>query len=242
MDWVKLGSSYFLDVAIACLDDAGEVMFLRGLAYCGASESGGFIPAAALPALGRRNQAKTADALVVAGKWEQVLGGYQVVQWQKWQSELEALIGRRKKEAARKRRARAAGQSAPEPLDVSADAGADNGGTESRGEEETTTQPVVVRSTSPTRRTRVTADWRPSSGAWLWAAGQFPGHDLERELEQFRDYHTGKGNVMASWDAAWRTWMRNTQTFQPSRSTPPAVADAMEPARRRALAAMGDPA
>src|SRR6266568_1324159 len=104
MDWVKLGSGYFLDVAIACLDDAGEVMFLRGLAYCGAADSGGFIPEAMLPALGRRNQTKTAAAIVKAGKWERVDGGYRVTQWEKWQHELEVLLGKRRREADRKRR------------------------------------------------------------------------------------------------------------------------------------------
>jgi hypothetical protein len=29
------------------------------------------------------------------------------------------------------------------------------------------------------------------------------------ELERFRNYHFGKGSLMADWDAAWRTWWLN---------------------------------
>ena len=32
-------------------------------------------------------------------------------------------------------------------------------------------------------------------------------------FEEFRDYHIGKGNLMADWPAAWRTWVRNQIKF-----------------------------
>jgi hypothetical protein len=33
------------------------------------------------------------------------------------------------------------------------------------------------------------------------------------EWERFVDYHVGKGNLMADWMAAWRTWLRNGKSF-----------------------------
>lgn len=34
-----------------------------------------------------------------------------------------------------------------------------------------------------------------------------------RMFERFADYHRSKGNLMADWDAAWRTWVRNQVEF-----------------------------
>lgn len=33
------------------------------------------------------------------------------------------------------------------------------------------------------------------------------------ETERWLDYHRGKGNVMADWTAAWRTWMRRAVEY-----------------------------
>lgn len=38
-------------------------------------------------------------------------------------------------------------------------------------------------------------------------------HEIEPEFEKFRDHHVSKGNVMADWLAAWRTWCRNAVQF-----------------------------
>lgn len=36
------------------------------------------------------------------------------------------------------------------------------------------------------------------------------------EWGKFRDYHLSKGNLMADWSAAWRTWLVKVAQFQPS--------------------------
>ncbi len=62
-------------------------------------------------------------------------------------------------------------------------------------------------------RTRITPDWQPSEGCRTWAAGAVTEAGVEvaltHELEQFRDYHDGKGTLAANWDATFRTWVRN---------------------------------
>lgn len=35
------------------------------------------------------------------------------------------------------------------------------------------------------------------------------------EWKKFRDHHLSKGNLMADWSAAWRTWLGNIAQFQP---------------------------
>jgi hypothetical protein len=46
-----------------------------------------------------------------------------------------------------------------------------------------------------------------------WAADTTPGLDLDAETENFLDHHRAKGSTFKSWDAAWRTWMRNAVKF-----------------------------
>lgn len=113
MDWCKLSARYYLDKAIAQQDDAGEVMFTRALAYAADQEEGGFIPAGMLHVFSRsRRYEATAGALVAAGLWLPVRGGYQITRWEEWQSELEAIARRRSADRDRKRRTRAAAKAA----------------------------------------------------------------------------------------------------------------------------------
>ncbi|MFF4548643.1 hypothetical protein ACFY1J_31160 [Streptomyces sp. NPDC001406] len=114
MDWVKLSSSYYLDPAVASLPDAeAEIGFIRSLAYAGAQETSGFIPAAIAPSLFRRRRyAASVEALVAASLWIPVCGdrdqleGWRIARWQEWQEELEALARRRAADRDRKRKER----------------------------------------------------------------------------------------------------------------------------------------
>lgn len=115
MDWVKLSTRYYLDPAVASLPDAEtELLFVRGLAYCGAEETGGFIPEQIVPSLIRRRRYGAAvETLVARSLWVVASGdrgqpGYRVTRWEDWQEELEALARRRAADRERKRRERAA--------------------------------------------------------------------------------------------------------------------------------------
>jgi len=107
VDWVKLSARYYLDPAVANLDDATEVMFTRGLAYAGGQAQGGFIPDGVLPGLCRRRRYEASvQALVANGLWLRARGGYNITRWDEWQSELEAIARRRSADRDRKRRER----------------------------------------------------------------------------------------------------------------------------------------
>lgn len=136
MDWVKLGVRYYTDTKIRELDDAAELMFVRGLARAGEVEHGGFIPESDVPLLTRRRRyGGLVDALVSSGLWTRVDGGYQSAAWSDWQDELDALTRRRKADRERKRATRAAAKRETSVHDeVSADMSADVRTTE--GEED----------------------------------------------------------------------------------------------------------
>ena len=40
------------------------------------------------------------------------------------------------------------------------------------------------------------------------------GSDLTAEILNFTDHHTAKASRFADWDAAFRTWLRNSQRFR----------------------------
>lgn len=106
MDWVKLGARYYRDVSIRAAGEAAEVLFLRGLAYCGDEETGGFIPADMIAFLTPTRGRKRAQALVDNELWQPVDGGYQITRWDEWQASLEGIAERRRVERDKKRRQR----------------------------------------------------------------------------------------------------------------------------------------
>lgn len=59
------------------------------------------------------------------------------------------------------------------------------------------------------RRQQLPPDFYPNETG-INAAGQ-KGINVAIELEKFRNYHQGKGSVMADWQAAWRTWVGNAR-------------------------------
>lgn len=63
-------------------------------------------------------------------------------------------------------------------------------------------------------KTALPPDWRLPDNGWSYAAGKgLTGDRIEQEAERFRDYHLSRGNLMANWEAAWRTWVGNTGKF-----------------------------
>lgn len=62
--------------------------------------------------------------------------------------------------------------------------------------------------------TTLSPDWQPTVADLDYAAEH--GFDRARALQlagAFADYHHAKGDRMARWDAAWRTWVRNEVKF-----------------------------
>lgn len=105
---MKLATRYYHDPKITVLPDADtELMFVRGLARAGEVGRGGFIPEADLGLLTRRRRMDSCvGALVDAGLWSRVPGGYQVNAWADWQSAADALAARRMADRERQRKHR----------------------------------------------------------------------------------------------------------------------------------------
>lgn len=113
MEWVKLATRYYTDPAVASLDEAAELAFVRSIAYCGAEETGGFIPERVVPSFFRRRRYSAAvQAIQAQGLWESATDdrgepGYRIRRWDDWQAELDAIAQRRAADRERKRAERA---------------------------------------------------------------------------------------------------------------------------------------
>lgn len=134
VDWVKLATRYYTDPKIRALDDAAELMFVRGLARAGELGDGGFIPESDLGLLARRRRYETlVKALVDARLWSRMDGGYRISAWADWQSAADALAARRTADRERQRKHRAA---ASPPSRDNGHVSRDVTGTEGEGEGE----------------------------------------------------------------------------------------------------------
>lgn len=102
MPWVRLDDQFPDHPKI---DQAGPLagwLYVCGLAYCNRQLTDGFIPKATMPRLSAVAQpAKHARALVNAGLWDEVDGGWQVHDYLQFQPSRESVLAEREKAAKR---------------------------------------------------------------------------------------------------------------------------------------------
>ena len=89
---------------------------------------------------------------------------------------------------------------------------------------------------SAKRRTQIPLDFFPNETGLQSAKAK--GVRVDIELPKFKDFHTAKGSVMLDWDAAWRTWCTNSETFAKRYS--PVVSSIDEQKRRNVMIHSGD--
>lgn len=107
-DFVKLSVRYRTDFQFTHTTAHAELLFIRGLAYCGLHNTAGAIPASALGEIGNGlpRPATLAEELVTGDYWETTPLGWCVRSWDKWQHEFDELQERRVRDAMRKREQR----------------------------------------------------------------------------------------------------------------------------------------
>jgi Helix-turn-helix domain len=98
-------------------------------------------------------------------------------------------------------------------------------------------RPQTHRPAHATRGTSAPEIFPVTEAMRAWWQANAPEVDVERETEQFLDYHRAKGNLFKDWTAAWRRWMRNATSFQKPRATSRASSSQadMNSARQNAL-------
>lgn len=83
------------------------------------------------------------------------------------------------------------------------------------GDEPTTTSapPRAKKVTKTIRSATIPEDWRPSEKALASTCERYPSMPIDIEIEKFRDYYLSKGTKRINWDASWRTWCANGNSY-----------------------------
>lgn len=67
--------------------------------------------------------------------------------------------------------------------------------------------------TKTLRNTTIPEDWQPSEKALAHTRERYPSMPIDIEIEKFRDYHLSRGTKRSNWDASWRTWCTNGNSY-----------------------------
>ena len=136
MPWVKFSDDWYDDGKLAGADPWVIAMWAVGITWCARNLSDGFIPAGEHRRLlnlygtfdsdGQQvHPDRVADELVVRGSWQAIAGGYEVVNYHRYQPTRADVLEKREAERARKASARnpagraaesAAGPTPPVPV------------------------------------------------------------------------------------------------------------------------------
>ena len=64
------------------------------------------------------------------------------------------------------------------------------------------------------RACQIPEEWCPSDKNIADAEARgFTEQEISNEADKFRDYHLARGSKFKDWNAAWRTWLRNSRQF-----------------------------
>lgn len=84
------------------------------------------------------------------------------------------------------------------------------------GDEPPTPSAPNARATKVTktiRNTTIPEDWHPSEKVLAITRERYPSMPIDIEIEKFRDYYLSKGTKRSDWDASWRTWCTNGNSY-----------------------------
>lgn len=133
----------------------------------------------------------------------------------------EAKTPAERKRAQREREAmsREVTRSHDESREVTTDKDKDKDKDKEEDKREIPALPRTAKKTKP--RTSVPKDFRPD-GDGLQSAIDV-GLNVDAEVRKFIDHHEAKGSLMASWPAAWRTWVGHAVSFGRGTTAKPAA-------------------
>ena len=248
MSWFKVDDQLAFNAKIVAAGNEAMGLWVRAGSWSAAQLTNGFIPEhmAIAMANGMANamangMAKPcgADALVMAGLWDEVDGGYQFHDWAEFQPSAEAEKEKRKARslagqkgaAARwngktdgKRHSKPHGKSHGKPManecDLDAPTRPDPTPTTPKGVESGHAQAKPEARKKPKRP--IPVDWAPTDKHITYADDR--DIDVDREAETYRAHAEANDRRLVDWDAGFRQWLTNAKprsTGRPSERDSP---------------------
>ena len=209
--WFRLYADAMRNPKVARLSDKEFRLWVRLLAV--ASENDGAIPVLDdlkhVLSMRLDHLSTGIERLISGGLIDRLEQGYAPHGWAKFQYKSDTSTDR-------VQRHRAKGNVSETPTETDTDTEADN-------------NPPITRAVEPKSRpdTRLPENWHPdqliagSASAEIVGAWQ-PGR-MERELSKFRDHYraaAGAKGIARDWQAKWRTWIGNADSFGGRNATP----------------------
>lgn len=106
--WAKIDDNLWAHPKWINLPDSAKALWVSALSYCACYETDGHVPTHALPTLyPNKHRARAIGALVKAGLWEQIDGGYMFHDWERYQPTKARKDAERKDKRDRMRALRA---------------------------------------------------------------------------------------------------------------------------------------
>ncbi|MGW1680525.1 hypothetical protein [Saccharopolyspora sp. NPDC002376] len=224
MPWFPVDDGFAFHRKAVRAGNAAIGLWTRAGSWCAQQLTDGFVPEDMVTVLGTTPQA---EKLVRAGLWVRAEGGYQFHQWTEngRNPTREEVLLRRKKDAEKKARARAAKAAKSEAHQVNEDCpqGTPEGRTEGLPEGVGSTPPLpstpqekkTSSSSGPRKRaTRIPEDFTVTAEMVTWARENCPNVDGRRETEMFVNHWTAKSGKDATkhdWERTWRNWLLRSQ-------------------------------
>lgn len=106
MEWFKTYANTSQRIALRQLSDAAFRLWFDARCWIALQESDGLIPTLQLPYFGPVGRQEHAEALVWAGLWNPVAGGWEDMTWLQEQDAAQTLKDRRERERMKKQRQR----------------------------------------------------------------------------------------------------------------------------------------
>ncbi len=238
MPWVRLDDQFPDHPKIVAAGPAAAWLYVCGLAYCARLLTDGFIPTGQVRKLADvPNAMKLAETLVKTGLWQASDEGFIVHDFleynpssDKVRSEREAAKERMRNGRSQNVRANINGTTGevptnnersspvpfpyPEESPPSPPSGGDT--REHDGQTEVTALLPKRSRREQTTRTAAPAEFPLTAERLAYAAEYgLSAAQAAFETEQFLDRNRAKGERYQNWEAAWRSWIRNTQKYQP---------------------------
>ena len=228
MSWFKVDDQLAFNAKVMLAGNSAMGLWVRAGSWSSAQLTGGFIPAHMANAMANAMANPCdADALVMAGLWDEVDGGFQFHDWSDFQP--DADMEKEKRKATSKARSDAGKAGAAARWNKESDGKADGKGSgklianecDRNGPVPTRPDPTeeAKASSSRTKRgTRIPADFTVTPQMIAWAQEKVSSVDGPRETAKFINYYQGapgsKG-VKLDWVATWRNWMLNAADRAP---------------------------
>lgn len=219
MTWFKVDDSFDFHPKAVAAGNAALGLWVRAGAYSSRQLTEGFIPTGLLSALDAKP--RDAAALVRAGLWTVVDGGYRFHQWEQANPTRAKVLAEREATAERQRRARekAAQSRRDEARDDDRDEQRESQG---RHGPPDPTRPVSTSSghlpSSSDLPEREDDDGPTTDELLERGAGRLTPAALAVEAAAFRAHNAGRWPELHSWRRAWSGWL--TKARERNRPTP----------------------